>query len=72
MKKEWGESIDIGRRYSMCNIEGQVGGVHVHIRCSCGRTFMYGGLLDSYKVPLSNGTLHIIFHALVAPVYSIR
>ena len=56
----------------MYNIEGQVGGVHVHIRCSCGRIFMYKGSLDSYRVPLSNGTLLTIFHALVAPVYSIQ
>ena len=33
---------------------------------------MYEGLLDSCRVPLSNGTLHVIFHALVAPVYSIQ
>ena len=59
-------------RYCLYNIEGQVGGVHVHTRCSCGRIFMYEGPLDSYRVPLSNGTLHIIFHALVAPVYSIQ
>ena len=52
----------------MYNIEGQGGGMHVHIRCSRRRIFMYGGLLDSRRVSLSNGTLHIIFHALVAPV----
>ena len=33
--------------------------------------FLYEGLLDSCRVPLSNGTLHIIFYALFAPVYSI-
>ena len=32
---------------------------------------MYEGPLNSYSLPLSNGTLLIIFHALAAPVYGI-
>ena len=55
----------------MYNIEGQVGGVHVHIRCSCGRMFMYEGSLDSYRVPLSNGSLLIIFYPAVVLEYGI-
>ena len=33
---------------------------------------MYEGLSDSYRLPLSNGTLHIIFYALAVPVYRIQ
>ena len=33
---------------------------------------MYEGLLDSCRVLLFVGTLHIIFYGLVAPVYSIQ
>ena len=44
----------------------------MHIRCSCGWILMYEGLSDSYRLPLSNGTLHIIFYALAVPVYCIQ
>ena len=44
----------------------------MHPWCSRGRILMYGGLLDSYRAPLSDGTLQTIFHALAVPVFSIQ